>query len=107
MGATPAEGGERGFAADPAGMGPADDELGGGDDADPGQVEQFGAGLHDELLQVGFVLSGFGLEEQGAAGGGADRGDGGAVLDAVAGQGSQPGATVELLVGGAASQLLP
>ena len=100
------EGGECGLAADPAGVGPGDEELGGGDHADAGQVEQFGAGGHDELLEVGFVLGGFGLEEQGTAGGGADRRDGGAVLDAVAGQGAEPGAAVELLVGGAAAQLV-
>ena len=80
--------------------------MSGGDHADAGQVEQLGTGVHHQLLQVGFVLSGFGLEEESAAGGGADRRDGGAVLDAVAGQGAQPGAAVELLVGGAVTQLL-
>jgi hypothetical protein len=39
------------------------------------------AGGDDELFELGLVFGGFGLEEQGAAGDGADRADGGAVLE--------------------------
>ena len=87
-------------------VGPGDQELGGGDGADSGPVEQFGANGGDKLFELGFVFGGFGFQEQGATGDGSDRADGGAVLDAVAGQGAQPRAAVELLVGAAPAQLL-
>ncbi|GEL18363.1 hypothetical protein PA7_22000 [Pseudonocardia asaccharolytica DSM 44247 = NBRC 16224] len=105
-GCDPGEGGEGGFVAQPAGVGPGHQELGGGDGTDAGQLEQAGTGRGDELFEFGFVFGGLGFEHQRAAGHGADRADGGAVLDAVAGQGAQPGAAVKLLVGGAAAQLL-
>jgi hypothetical protein len=58
------------------------------------------------LFEFGLVFGRLGLEEQRAAGGGPDRADGDAVLDGVAGQGAQPSTAVELLVGGAAAQLV-
>ena len=86
-------------AADPGGVGPGDDELGSGDNADARHIEEFGAGRHDELFELGLVFSGFGFEEHGAAGDGSDRSNGGPVLDAVAGECAETVATVELLVG--------
>jgi hypothetical protein len=89
------------FIADAAAAGPGDQELGGGDGADSGPVEQFGANGGDKLFELGFVFGGFGFQEQGATGDGSDRADGGAVLERVSGRRAQPRTLVQLLVGGA------
>jgi hypothetical protein len=68
-----AEGGEGCFVADAPTVGPGDQQLRGGDCADAGLVEQLGAGGGDELLELGLVFGGLGLQEQGATGDGTDR----------------------------------
>lgn len=77
------EGGERGFVADPTGVRPGHQELGGGDCPNAGLVEQLGASSGDELLQLAFVLGSLGFQEQRPAGDGTDGAHRGAVLDRV------------------------
>lgn len=106
MGATPGQCSEGGFVAYPAGMGPADEDLGGGDDSDTGQGEQFRCGCGDELVELVFQVAGLGFEEQCLPGAGAQRADGAAMFDVVLRQRPEAGAAVELGVGRAAPELV-
>ena len=54
-GLVPGQGGERGVVAAPAGVGEADDHLGGADRADPAPVGQPGGQVVDDGLQLGPV----------------------------------------------------
>ncbi len=87
-------------------MRPRDDELRCGDGSDAGLLEQDGAGGDDELLDLGFVLGGFGLQRQGSTGRAADCPDGCAVFGCVSRRGPQARATLQLFVGRAAAQLV-
>jgi len=77
--------------------GTGDQDLRGGDRAD--------AALGQRPGQASLMISlvpGFDFEGQGAPGGAADRGDRGAVLDALSGDGAEARAARELLVGAVA-----
>ncbi len=66
-------------------VGEGDEQLGGGDGADAGLGEQLGREFADERNEFVFEVVGFGLEGQGATGGGAQGQQGGVVLGVVAG----------------------
>lgn len=70
------------------------------------QLEQLWSGADDELLQLGLQVGGLRLEEQRLPSADPQCAHGAAVLDLVLRQGAQPGAAVELLVGGTAAQLV-
>jgi hypothetical protein len=65
------EASEGGLVADPAGVRPGDDQLGGADRADAGLGEQGGCELADELSDRGLELFGLGAGGECAAGAGA------------------------------------
>src|SRR4051812_40878002 len=100
------EGREGGFAANAVAVGPGDEELGGGDDADSGAFEQLRASGGDEELEFGLVFCGFGFQHQCATSSGSDGAYGGAGLHGMAGECAESGASGELFVGGAAAQLI-
>ena len=85
------ERGESGFVAQTAAVGPEHLELGGGGRPDNGQVEQIGACGGDQYPELGSVLGGLGFEHQRATGDRTESAHGGTVLNAVTGQGAQPG----------------
>ena len=93
------QGGECGFVADPAAVGPADQELGGDDGADAGFGEQRRSGrvLRDEDQQLGVELGGLGDQEPDTGGDRAQRRDRDSVLDGGAGGAGEPVDPVELL----------
>lgn len=72
----------------------------------PGRASSSGHAWMTSCSSSVSCSAGFGLEVEGAAGGRSDGLHGGPVFDAVAGQGAEPGAAVELLVGGAAAELV-
>ena len=81
IGAAPPSVGEGGVVAQAAAVRPGDESWAAVIGADAGLVEQFGAARHDELLELAFEFVGLGLEREGAAGDGAERDDGRAVLE--------------------------
>jgi hypothetical protein len=81
-------------------MGPADQQLGGGDGPDAGLGQQGRSHGHDEQAQLGLQLLGLLSGGQGPLGGQAKRPHGGPVLHRISEGGHQPGAGAELLAPG-------
>jgi hypothetical protein len=77
--------GEGGLRAQPAGVGPGVDDLGGADHADARLGQQLGHEPDHELLELGLQVVGLGLQRERAPGGTAQAGDGRAMLDRLAG----------------------
>ena len=88
-------------------MGPADQQLGGGDGADPGLGEQGRRHDGDELAQFGLEPVGVLTGGQDPLGGQGQRLHGGPVLHRIGGGGDQPGAGINLLAPGAPPQGVP
>ena len=82
----PGQHGKGGLRTEPARMGPADQQLGGGDGADAGLGQQGRGHGHDELAQFGLELVGVMSGGQGPLGGQGQRAHGGPVLHRIGGQ---------------------
>jgi hypothetical protein len=88
-------------------MGPADQQLGSGDGADPGLGQQGRGHGRDELAQLRLQLLGVMPGSQGPLGGQAECLDGGAVLHRIGGQGHQPRTDADLLTPGPPPKTVP
>jgi hypothetical protein len=96
----PSQHGEGGLGAESARMGPADQQLSGGDGADPGLGHQHRGHGRDELAQLGLQLLGVSSGGQDPLGGQAKGPHGGPVLHRIGGRGDQPDAGAERLAPG-------
>ena len=101
-----AEGREGRFRADAPRVRPGDQELGCGDGPNSGPREKGGADPNHELFDLGLVFGGLRFQHERAAGGSPDGANRCAVFDRLGWTCPQPGATLQLLVGGAAAELV-
>src|SRR5215211_5349962 len=105
--ASPGQGGKGGLGAEPAGMRPADQQLGGADGADAEQLQQPRRDRRYQPLQLAVELLGLGLEGLDAAGGAAQHPHGHLVLQGSSGPIPQRGADCDLPAGRQRAQLGP
>ena len=77
-----------------------------GDCPDPGALKERRADANDKLLDLGLIRGGLSLKCQSASGRSPYRSNGRAVLDRLGWTCPEPGATLQLLVGAAAAELV-